>query len=164
MLFEQVFAPLIALLTVIFILYVLGLLVRSGLVRAIDAVLLRVPVVTVVYNVARNVVRSLQGEPDFSRFQRVVLVAFPHPGMRVPAFVTASCRDELTGKRILCVYVPTTPVPASGYMILVPEEEVTELDWTVEETVRAIISGGISTPATLRYYGAPAAPSTMPTK
>jgi uncharacterized membrane protein len=84
--------------------------------------------------------------------QRVVLVPFPHPGMKVPAFVTGSCRDIETGKVILCVYVPTTPVPTSGYYLLVPEEEVTEPRWTPEETLQAIISGGLTAPPEVRYF------------
>ena len=66
-------------------------------------------------------------------------MAFPHPGMKVPAFVTGSCRDAETQKVILQVYVPTTPVPTSGYCLLVREKEVVELNWTPEQTLRAII-------------------------
>ena len=72
--------------------------------------------------------------------------------MRVPAFVTSSCKDIHTGKTILCVYVPTTPVPTSGYMLLVPEEDVTELNWDLNDTLQAIVSGGISVPEEVGYY------------
>jgi uncharacterized membrane protein len=96
----------------------------------------------------------LGGAGEFSRFKRVVLVAFPHPGMRSPGFVTASCRDEATGRTILCVYVPTTPIPTSGYMLMVPEDEVTELDWSLEETIQAVVSFGLTTPHTVQYFPA----------
>jgi uncharacterized membrane protein len=72
--------------------------------------------------------------------------------MKTPGFVTASCRDEATLKTILCVYVPTTPMPTTGYMLLIPEDEVTDLDWNMEETVQAVVSFGITAPGHVRYY------------
>jgi uncharacterized membrane protein len=133
--FETYVAPLIGISVVLVLLYCLGFFVNSRLRRVIDWVLLRVPVISVVYNAVRQVFQSLDKQRGQQRPQRVVLVAFPHPGMRVPAFVTATCRDIETQKVLLCVYVPTTPVPTSGYFLLVPEEEVTELDWSPEQTL-----------------------------
>jgi uncharacterized membrane protein len=83
-----------------------------------------------------------------------VLIEFPHPGMKAPAFVTSECKEETTGKVILCVYVPTTPVPTSGYMLMIPEEDVVELNWDLEETLQAIVSGGIKVPANVTYHRA----------
>jgi uncharacterized membrane protein len=96
-------------------------------------------------------------KPGTHRPQRVVLIAFPHPGMRVPAFVTATCRDLETQKPLLCVYVPTTPVPTSGYFLLVPEEDVTELNWSPDQALQAIISAGLTAPPEVRYFKAPPA-------
>jgi uncharacterized membrane protein len=150
--FEKYAAPVIALLVVLVLLYCLGFFVRSRLRRAIDWVLLRLPVISIVYNGLRKVIQALERQPGRQRPQRAVLVAFPHPGMRVPAFVTGTCRDVETQKVILCVYVPTTPVPTSGYFLLVPEDEVTELNWTPEQTLQAIISAGLTTPPEVRYF------------
>jgi uncharacterized membrane protein len=94
----------------------------------------------------------MEKQPGQQRPRRVVLVAFPHPGMKVPAFVTGSCRDLETQKVVLCVYVPTTPVPTSGYFLLVPEEEVVELNWTPEEALQAIISAGLAAPPQVHYF------------
>jgi uncharacterized membrane protein len=156
--FEKYAAPLIALLVALLLLYFLGFFVRSRFRRAIDWVLLRLPVISVVYNGVQKVIQTLEGQPGRQRPQRAVLVAFPHPGMRVPAFVTGTCRDAETQKVILCVYVPTTPVPTSGYFLLVPEDEVTELDWTPEQTLQAIISAGLTAPSEVRYVKAGSAP------
>jgi uncharacterized membrane protein len=160
--FEKYGAPLIALLLALLLLYFLGFFVRSRLRRAVDWVLLRLPVVSVVYNGVRKVIQTLESQPGKQRPQRVVLVAFPHPGMRVPAFVTGTCRDAETHKVILCVYVPTTPVPTSGYFLLVPEDEVTELDWTPEQSLQAIISAGLTAPPQVRYFKAGTAPEVDP--
>jgi uncharacterized membrane protein len=150
--FANFVAPLLGIVGVVFLLYFLGGLARSRLAGVIDYLLLRVPVVKVIHNAVSRVFQSLKGQGDLTRFKRVVLVSFPHPGMRVPGFVTSSCRDAETQKTILCVYIPTTPVPTSGYMLLIPEEEVTELDWDLEETVQAVVSFGITAPAQVRYF------------
>jgi uncharacterized membrane protein len=157
--FEKYAAPLIALLVALLLLYFLGFFVRSRLRRAVDWVLLRLPIISVVYNGVRKVIQTLESQPGRQRPQRVVLVAFPHPGMKVPAFVTGTCRDAATQKVILCVYVPTTPVPTSGYFLLVPEDEVTELNWTPEQSLQAIISAGLTAPPEVHYFKAGSVPT-----
>ena len=72
--------------------------------------------------------------------------------MKVPAFVTSECQEESTGETILCVYVPTTPVPTSGYMLMVPETDVVPVNWDLQETLQAIVSGGITVPEVVRYH------------
>ncbi len=151
--FEKFVAPFIAVLLVLVGLYVLGMFLHSWLHRLLDWVLFRVPLVTTIYASVRKIFGTLQSQREqANKFQRVVLVPFPHPGMKVPAFVTSSCRDTTTGQTILCVYVPTTPVPTSGYMLMLPESEVTELSWSLDDTLQAIMSGGISVPPTVDYF------------
>jgi uncharacterized membrane protein len=146
-------APWFALVAVFAILYFLGFFAQARAVRLLDAILLRAPIITPIHKSVRQLFNALSGSRELSRFRKVVLVEFPHPGMKVPAFVTATCRDEATQRKILCVYVPTTPIPTSGYMILVPEEGVTELDWNLEETIQAVVSFGITAPKHVTYYG-----------
>ncbi|MEZ6104638.1 MAG: DUF502 domain-containing protein [Pirellulaceae bacterium] len=111
-----------------------------------------------------KVIDAFQRNQSKQQFQRVVLVEFPHPGMKVPGFVTSTCTDRLTGETILCVYVPTTPVPTSGYMLLVPERSVLDLSWDVQETIQAIVSGGITVPQYVDYHSSPlAGPTTLST-
>ena len=151
--FESVAAPLIAILLVVGLLYVAGLFLNSRVHQLFDWLLMRVPVVTTIYSAVVNVVKTMQRTGDAgSRFQRVVLVPFPHPGVKAPAFVTSTCEDVATGKTIVCVYVPTTPVPTSGYMLMYPEEEVTEVSWDLNETLQAIVSGGLTVPPRVEYY------------
>ena len=145
-------APLLGLVTVGVLLYFLGFFAHTRLAKLFDRFLLRVPIVTSIYSAVSRMFQSLGGAGDMSRFKRVVLVSFPHPGMRSPGFVTASLRDEATGRTILCIYVPTTPIPTSGYMLMVPEDEVTELCWTLEETIQAVVSFGLSAPETVQYF------------
>jgi uncharacterized membrane protein len=160
--FETYAAPLIAIFIAALLLYGLGFFVHSRLRRALDWSLLRLPVVSVVYDAVRKTFRALEKQPGRQRPQRVVLVAFPHPGMKAPAFVTSTCRDIETQKVVLCVYVPTTPVPTSGYFLLVPEEEVTELNWSSEQALQAIISAGLTAPPEVGYFKPGPAPERDP--
>ncbi|MDR3634092.1 MAG: DUF502 domain-containing protein [Isosphaeraceae bacterium] len=150
---EHVFSPLIAIILVVTILYFLGLFVRSRLHRIVDWVLMHVPVVTTIYKALRNVFKSLDDQVRGNQFKRVVLVEFPHSGSRALAFVTNTLQDSTTGKTILCVCVLTGVVPPTGFTLFVPEELVTDIDWSVNQTLQAILSGGITAPPTLHYFG-----------
>ena len=150
--FTDYAAPALAVVIVLVLLYLAGMFVHWRISHFIDWVLMRVPGVTTIYGAVNKVFQTLKSQSSAPKFKRVVLVAFPHAGMRVPGFVTASCRDEKTGRTILCVYVPTTPVPTSGYMLMVPEEDVTEISWDINQTLQAIVSGGITVPEVVNYY------------
>ena len=128
-----------------------GLFAKTRIVSAAEWVLAKVPGVNTIYRVVSNVFAAISRSSETPDFKRVVLIEFPHPGLRAPAFVTSECTDSSTGKTILCVYVPTTPVPTSGYMLLVPEGDVVELDWSLEETLQAVVSGGITVPPKVRW-------------
>lgn len=158
--FESYVAPVIAIAIAVAIVYCCGVLAHSRLHRLIEQLLLRVPIVAPIYDAVRSVVKCLQGSNDRPTPQRVVLVSFPHPGMRLPAIVTSVCKDVTTERTLLCVYVPTTPVPTSGFFLMVPEEDVTELNWDIQQTLQAIISGGLTAPADVTYFGAPQPPAT----
>jgi uncharacterized membrane protein len=160
--FETYAAPVIAIIIALLLLFFLGFLVHSRLRRIIDGILLRVPGISIVYNGVRNVFQALDRQRGQQSLQRAVLVPFPHPGMKTAAFVTATCRDIETQKALLCVFVPTAPVPASGFFMLVPEEDVTELNWNVEQTLQAILSVGLTAPVEVRYFNNRPAAETHP--
>jgi uncharacterized membrane protein len=151
--FETYAAPVIAIILALVLLYCLDLLADTRLRRAVGWFLASVPVISHVYNPVRKMFQSLDQQPEQPSKQRIVLIKFPHPGVKLPAIVTAACRDIETQKVLLCVYAPTTPVPTSGYFLLVPEEEVTELNWTSEQTLQAIMSGGLTAPPEVSYFG-----------
>jgi len=144
-------SPVIALGLVLALLYILGLLARSGIRRAFDWVLLRLPVVTTIYKALSNVFQSLEAQRHGNSFQRVVLVDFPHPGSKALAFVTKSLRDATTDRTILCLCVLTGVFPPAGFTLYVPEDQVTDVDWTVNQALQAILSGGITTPAVIHF-------------
>jgi uncharacterized membrane protein len=150
--FETYGAPIIGCFVAVVIVYSCGVLAHSRLRQMVDATLLRVPVVSHLYDSVRNVFQCFNQPEKPQAPQRIVLVPFPHPGMRLPAIVTAVCRDVATNRNVLCLYVPTTPIPTSGFFLMIPEEEVTELNWDVQQTLQAIISGGLTAPSLVTYY------------
>ncbi len=116
-------------------------------------VLATVPVVATIYRAVRNVVDSVGSQfQGGSNFKRVVLVEFPHPGIRSLALVTNSLRDNTTGRSILSVCVLTGVMPPSGFTLYVPEEDVTNIAWSVNDTLQAILSGGLTSPPTIHYF------------
>jgi uncharacterized membrane protein len=148
---ERYIAPLIAIGLVLILLYFLGYFFGSRLARLLDWLLLRLPGVEYIYSATRNVIQSLDIQGHSKGHQRVVLVPFPHPGMKALALVTKTLHDSDTGKMILCVYVMTSVLPPAGFTLFVPEEDVTDLDWTTRETFEVILSGGMAAPGILRY-------------
>jgi uncharacterized membrane protein len=119
------------------------------LLAAFDAVMARIPLVQSIYGASRKLVQTVQAKPEGHR--RVVLITFPSPGMRAVGLVTRTFADPETGREIAAVYVPTTPNPSSGYVELVPASELVPLDWTVNEALTFIISGGAVAPEHLAF-------------
>jgi uncharacterized membrane protein len=152
---KRVVNPMIAVVLVLSFLYFLGWVARSWVSRVIDSVLLHVPVVTTIYKALSNVFQSLGNQFQKQRNQRVVLVQFPHPGSRALAFVTNALIDATTGKTILSVCVLTGVFPPAGFTLFVPEDSVIDVDWSVNQSLQAILSGGITAPATIHFYEGP---------
>jgi uncharacterized membrane protein len=150
-LWTNIVTPIIAIALVLGSLYLMGLLVRSSLASAVDWVMSRVPVVTTIYKALSNVFASLGNQLQEQRFKRVVLVEFPHPGCKALAFVTNSLRDATTDRTILSVCVLTGVMPPAGFTLFVPEESVTDLDWSMNQALQVIVSGGITAPGAVHY-------------
>ncbi len=147
---RQFVSPLAALVLVLVFLYFLGYFGRTRLYRAFEWLILRVPIVTVIYKAVRNVFASLNQPKPGEKFKRVVLIPFPSREVMAPAFVTRTTRDEVTGRTYLVVYLPYAPLPTAGMILTVPEEDVVELDWDVNEMMQTLISFGLSAPEVMR--------------
>ncbi len=157
---DDFIAPIVAILLALSFLYFLGLFVRSRMYRLFNSLIARVPVVATIYQAVRNLFEGLEKQRHAPPTSRVVLVAFPHPGMRSLGVVTNSLRDAQTQKTILCVCVLTGVVPPAGFTLFVPEENVTDTPWTMNNLVQAILSGGLTLPTNIPYHPAPPPPAT----
>lgn len=135
-------------------LYILGALgsnvVGLRLIGVFESLLVRIPFIDTVYNAVKRTLHALSGPPGGdSAKQVVVLVEFPSPEMKTIGFMTNTITDTKTGRRYAAVYIPTTPNPTSGYMELVPVEKVEVTDWTMDQALSAILSGGASAPTSI---------------
>lgn len=120
-----------------------------------EALIARIPFASLIYGSARQLLDILQTKPDGT--QRVVLIDFPHNEMKSIGFVTRVIKEHGTGRDLAAVYVPTTPNPTSGYLEIVPVEKMTPTDWTVDQAMSFLISGGAVAPDTIPF-SAPLAP------
>jgi uncharacterized membrane protein len=136
-------------------LLVLGMIGRAVIGRrildAFDGLMARIPLVQSIYGATRKLVQTVQTKPDSG--QRVVLIEFPAPGMKAVGLVTRTFTDPASGIEIAAVYVPTTPNPSSGYVELLPAANLVPLDWTVNEALTFIISGGAVAPQSFTWSG-----------
>lgn len=141
-------------------LYVLGWIatrvIGLRVIAAFDSIMARIPFVQTIYGSTKKLVAALQRKPD--GVQRVVLIEFPSPDMKTVGFVTRTFKDAETGEELAAVYVPTTPNPTSGYLEIVPLSKVVSTDWTMDDAMSFIISGGALAPDTLNYHKAPVIP------
>ncbi len=130
------------------VIFALGLIgtniIGRQMLQAFEQLLMRVPVVSTIYSSVKQVVDTFQG-PARS-FQRVVLLQYPRQGLWSVGLVSSEREDRLnlvSSNRFLTVFVPTTPNPTSGYLILVSSDDVIELDFSIEDAFKFIISAGI---------------------
>lgn len=118
------------------------------LVSAWEAVLARIPLVRSIYNAVKQVVETLLSSNGKS-FRKALLIQYPRNGIWTIGFQTGETAAEAkakTGYDLINVYVPTTPNPTSGFVILVPRQDVIELDMSVDDALKLIISMGVVTP------------------
>lgn len=115
----------------------------------LEVLVQRIPLANIIYSSARKLLDILQTKPDGT--QRVVLIDFPHAEMKSVGFVTRVIRERDSGRELAAVYVPTTPNPTSGYLEIVPVEKITPTDWTVDQAMSFIISGGAVAPETIPF-------------
>jgi uncharacterized membrane protein len=152
-LLEPWFQSLLAVLLTIVVLYILGWIttrvVGKRLIGLFDWFMDRIPVVQTVYGSIKKLLAALEQKPE--NLQRVVLIDFPHTEMKTVGFVTRVLTASDTGQQLAAVYVPTTPNPTSGYLEIIPVEKVVSTDWSVDEAMTFIMSGGAVAPEHVNY-------------
>ena len=113
-----------------------------------ESLVARIPLVSPIYTGAKKVSETLLSDQG-QAFRKVLLVEYPRRGIWSLAFLTANQLGEVqakTGKELACVFVPTTPNPTSGFLILAPRDEIIMLDMSVDEAFRMIVSLGVVVP------------------
>jgi uncharacterized membrane protein len=138
----------------VFLLLVLGILatnvIGGRLLNYFEKRIDGIPLLSPIYQGARQITEAIQ-LTETAEFRRVVLIPFPNQSIRSLGFVTRDIKgptafgDEPTAM----VFVPTTPNPTSGYLVVAKQADLSALDMTVEEGVKLVISGGLVSPARL---------------
>jgi uncharacterized membrane protein len=109
----------------------------------IEGAILRVPLMNKIYSTVKQVNASFSSNK--SSFKQVVLVTFPHPRSRSVGFVTGE-QTGLGPEKLISVFIPTTPNPTSGFLVMVPESEIIKLEMSVADGIKFIISLGALLP------------------
>jgi uncharacterized membrane protein len=123
-----------------------------------DRALMSIPLLNKVYGTVKQVNESFSSRK--SAFQQVVLVPFPHPGSRSVGFVTGE-QQSPDGEKLISVFVPTTPNPTSGFLLLLPGRDIVKLDMSVADGIKYVISLGAILPGQSRQ-AMPPLPLTKP--
>lgn len=129
-----------------------GLLARyyvgKKMISWLDNTMLRVPLLNKIYGTIKQVNEAFTTGKKTS-FKTVVLIEFPRDGIYSLGFLTSEQHDEIQAKtqqKIVCVFIPTTPNPTSGWLVLVPESQVTKLEMSPPDAIKYIISLGSVSP------------------
>lgn len=144
-----------ALVTLLLILF-LGVLTRGVATRrflaAWEAILVQIPVFRGIYSAVQKLVQTFLGQSQANR--QVVMIEYPRAGVYTVGFAMGRAWAHLEEKKnaqLVNVFVPTTPNPTSGFFLLVPINEVTPLNMTMEEALKLITSSGLITPDDNKY-------------
>ncbi len=134
------------------VIFLTGLLTRNilgqGLLRVWEALLARIPIVRSIYSSVKQVSDTVLS-PSGQAFRKALLVQYPRSGVWTIGFQTGTPADEVRAAvsvEMVSVYVPTTPNPTSGFFLMFPRHETIELDMSVDEALKYVVSMGVVAP------------------
>ncbi len=149
---EPVHIPGLGVILTVILLLVTGVLTANFVGRSFlkgwESLLDRIPVARSIYSAAKNFTEIVFSDSD-KAFSKVLLVEYPRKGVYTLTFQTATEIGEIqarTGEDVVACFVPTTPNPTSGFIIMVPKKDVVELDMEIEEAVKLVMSLGVVVP------------------
>ncbi len=155
-------APVLAVLLTVGFIYIIGILstfvIGRQILNGLDRFVENLPLLKGIYGTTKQVIGVFRQSGGGAGFQRVVLVEFPRRGLWTIAFVTNEITDTSCGKKYVTIFIPMTPNPTSGFFQMVLEDEVRNTDWTVDQGIKIVLSGGLLAPTKLNF-GDTAAPA-----
>ncbi|MFH2137276.1 MAG: DUF502 domain-containing protein [Candidatus Omnitrophota bacterium] len=145
--------PGLGLLLFIVVLYFVGMITSNVLgkrmISVFDKVMTKIPLAKTAYQVGKQISDTL-ALPEKQIFKKAVLVDYFKPDSWVIGFVTGEITEEESGEKLLKVFIPTVPNPTSGILVILKESQTKNPNWTVEEAMKMVISGGIIGPETIK--------------
>ena len=141
--------PGFGLILTLLIIFSLGIFVTNVLGRRLfswtERLISSIPLVKTIYNTLKQITNAFSGATQTENYQRVIYIQYPRKELWTISFVTGESVDG-SGKEYYHVFVPTTPNPTSGVFIIIPKKDAIDADLTVEEGLKAVISGGLLAP------------------
>jgi uncharacterized membrane protein len=145
--------PGIGVIITLLVIFLTGVIVANFIGRRLvmwgDAIIARIPLVRTIYISVKQVLQTLF-TPGGQSFRKVLLVEYPRKGMWSLAFQTGDGASEITkslqGEAMVSVFIPTTPNPTSGFLMIVPRKDVIELNMSVDQALKFVISLGVMQP------------------
>jgi len=141
------------------LLYLVGLfasfVLGRKLIATVEYWVNRLPLVQTIYGATKRFLQTVSKPPV--QGQRVVLISFPSQEMKAVGLITKVMTDATTGQELAVVYAPTSPNPTSGYIEILPLADVVMTDWTMEEAMSFVMTGGTNAPDTVCFSNPPRA-------
>lgn len=152
LLIEEVDVPGLGLISSIFLIIVVGYIstnwIGKGIIKLVERWLLKIPIVSNIYAAFSQIMDTVFAKKK-KAFKGVVLVEYPYRGCYSIGFITSDAPTEIlkiVKEDLVSVFVPTTPNPTSGFLLMMNKKEVNILDMSVEEAIKMVVSGGMLTP------------------
>lgn len=138
----------VGLIALLIVIYIAGLVAASvfglRLIGRLQRVLLSIPIVRTIYSATKRLVESFSGSP-VTGFKRVVAIEYPRNGIWTIGFLTSLNTDE-NARPMAVVYIPTAPMPNSGWVAVLSVDQVYDTDMTIQDAMQMVLSGGIVAP------------------
>ena len=145
----QLEIPGLGVLLTILIIFALGIFVTNVLGKKLfywaEKLIASIPLVKNIYSTIKQITNAFSGAVQTDNYQRVIYIQYPRAELWTICFVTGESVDK-SGVRYYHVFVPTTPNPTSGVFIIIPQQDAVDAEMTVEEGLKAVISGGLLAP------------------
>ena len=116
----------------------------------LNGVMQRIPYLGFIYSALKQFVDAVKNLGGDRKFKSVAYVAYPSPGCRMIGFVTGNYHDKQTGKDVTTVFIPTSPNPMTGFIIVVDDDKVENSEMTLEEASKMILSAGLVAPTSFQ--------------
>lgn len=150
---DEVVGALLVILMVWLLGWVTSVWLGRKFMQLFESLLERIPLIKTIYGSVKQLMTVMDRKLD--SVQRVVLVEFPQKNMKTVGLVTRTLVDSNSGRELVAVYIPTTPNPTSGYLEIIPLDQVVSTDWTMDEALNFVISGGAVSPEEIPWSAAP---------
>ncbi len=143
--------PGIGILVTILLILFAGLLASNFLGKKIlqytEKVISSIPIVNKIYNASKELMQAVT-VPNRTSFKAVVMIEYPRKGIYSYGFITSSVerRTRDSSETLINVYIPSVPVPTTGFIVAVPEKELIRVNISIETALKLVVSGGIVTP------------------